>query len=60
MVLHYRGKIMKKQNKVSKVSNKVLQESVKAVTDVKDIEKKKELKKVNIANMSLEAFRDLF
>ena len=51
---------MKKQNKVSKVSNKVLQESVKVVTDVKDIEKKKELKKVNIANMSLEAFRDLF
>ena len=48
---------MKNQNKQSA---KVIQQSVKKVKDIKEIEKNKELKKVNIASMSLEAFRDLF
>lgn len=48
---------MKNQNKQSA---KVIQQSVKKVKDIKEIEKKKDLKKVEIANISLEAFRDLF
>ena len=39
---------------------KNLQKSVKKAKDIKEIEKKKDLKKVNIASISLEAFRDLF